>query len=99
MAMIQKYFSNFLRKSRNSSTGINGYKKCFYLEFAKEADFMTVEYSISVCVVLFIAAFCVCFMLRFHNFAIRSANEIEKGPTKAVRVIRATDAVMDAVEE
>ena len=46
---------------------------------------------------LFIAAFCVCFMLRFHNFAIRSANEIEKGPTKAVRVIL-TDAVMDAVK-
>ncbi|NLN04558.1 MAG: hypothetical protein GX166_07060 [Clostridiaceae bacterium] len=59
---------------------------------------MTVEYSISVCIVLIITAFCVCFMLQFHNFAIISAKEIEKSPTKAVRVIRITDAVMSSVE-
>lgn len=59
---------------------------------------MTVEYSISVYVVLLIVAVCVCFMLKFHNFAVKSAKNIEKETSKAVSVIRLADAVLDAVE-
>lgn len=60
---------------------------------------MTVEYSISVFVILFIVAFCICFMLRFHNIAILHGKNIEKPPSKATKVIRVTDAILDTLDE
>lgn len=62
---------------------------------------MTVEYSITVPVILFIVAFCICFMLRTFNIAVMQI----KNPGDEIRhmtpvnVIRITDVVCDTAAE
>lgn len=56
---------------------------------------MTLEYSIYTPITLLIVAFCICFMLNFHNIAVRqtiSSNENYVIPTKIIRI---ADSIID----
>lgn len=56
---------------------------------------MTVEYSICTPVILIIVAFCICFMLRFHNIAVKQAVSFNEKNTSTTKIIRITDAILD----